>query len=368
MPSAVEQGSVTGLDDTFAGTPFRALKRLAAGGMGEVFLVLHEELGREFVAKVLHEQYATDERMLDRMRIEAQVLGRLNHPNIVSVTGFGVTLDKRPFIVMEHLLGRTLAAEVAARGRLPPLEAISYTRQLLQALRAAHAVGIVHRDIKPANLFLVDRTQEARTLRVLDFGLARVLPGFSDAAPQPLALPTSAGQILGTPHFLSPEGSLGKKVDERADIYGVGLVLYVLLAGRGPFDELRSRSEILRAHAQARPLAPSVAAGFQLPAGLDKVVLYALRKEPADRYQTAEHFENILEQFEASLRRHPSTGSRALQPAPLPASASVASPSLSTARTRWLPDRRQLLLIAAVAMSTAVACSEVVRAILSRPS
>jgi serine/threonine-protein kinase len=301
MPIAVP-ASPTQVDvDPFAGSVFSALERLGAGAMGEVYRVLHRELGREFVAKVLHERYAADRQMLDRVRVEAQALGRLNHPNVVSVTGFGVTRDGRPFLVMEYLRGRTLAAEVAARGALPAREAIRLTLELLAALEAAHAIGIVHRDIKPDNLFLVENPDGKRVLQVLDFGLARVLPRVASNALQPLSLPTSTGNVVGTPHFVSPEGARGKKVDERADLYSAGLVLYVLLAGHGPFDRIKRVSRVLAAQASTKPKAPSLLASRPLPRPLDELVLLALRKDPDERFQSARLFSCALAQAEGSL-------------------------------------------------------------------
>jgi len=383
MPNAVSADSDAAHEDPFLGTPYYALQRVAAGGMGEVFLVAHRELGREFVAKVLHKRFAADERLLDRMRIEAQTLGRLNHANIVSVTGFGTTQDGRPFIVMERLLGRTLAAEIAARGAIPAPEAVAYVQQLLAALQAAHALGIVHRDIKPDNLFLVDRPDGTRTLKVLDFGVARVLPGFGEGAPQPLALPTDTGLVVGTPRYVSPEGALGKKVDERADIYATGLVLYLLLAGKGPFDHLRNEAQILGAHANVQPVAPSAVAGGSnsWPAALDKIVLYALRKNPADRFQTANHFSATLQDFVSSM----GGASPAAPPAdatvdshstaPRIAATATASPQSESREgsaaafrpvARSAPSARQLLLFVAVVAMTAVAVSQLVRVVLVR--
>ena len=154
MPADTRTSPPSALEDIFVGTPYQAQQRLGAGGMGEVFLVEHRELGRQFVAKVMHERFATNERLLDRMRVEAQTLGRLDHANIVSVSGFGITQDGRPFIVMEYLHGRTVADELEARGALPPREAVHYALQLLAGLEAGHALGIAHRDLKPDNLFL----------------------------------------------------------------------------------------------------------------------------------------------------------------------------------------------------------------------
>lgn len=163
--------------DLFLGTNYRTVSRLGAGGMGEVFVVEHRELGREFVAKVLHAELASDARVVDRMRVERQALGRLSHPHIVSVIDSASLSDGRPFFVMELLRGRTLAEELRERGKLPVYEAVRFACELLSALAASHGIGVVHRDIKPANLFICALPNGSRHLKVLDFGIARVLPG-----------------------------------------------------------------------------------------------------------------------------------------------------------------------------------------------
>jgi eukaryotic-like serine/threonine-protein kinase len=366
MPHALLGAKPSGADP-FRGTPFSVVERLAAGGMGEVFIVLHRELGREFVAKLLLAEHTADARMLDRMRVEAQTLGSLNHPNIVSVTGFGSTQDGRPFIVMERLRGCTLAAELAARGALPVLEALGYIRQLLSALAAAHAVGVVHRDVKPANLFLVPGAEGARTLHVLDFGLARVLPGAAAGAPKPLSLPTGTGKIVGTPHFLSPEGVGGVKVDERADLYCAGLVLYALVAGRGPFDHLNTRPEVFRAHAQAQPAAPSLVGGRALPAALDRLVLYALRKDPSHRFQSAAQFDRALAQLEEALRADEATACDAPLATPAQVKVSPIERTPWAALSRYVAGRAQQLgLFLAILATTAALVSLGVRFVLGR--
>lgn len=385
MPDDARTGSAPALEDIFVATPYRALRRLGAGGMGEVFLVEHRELGRQFVAKVLHERFATNTRLLDRMRVEAQTLGRLDHPNIVSVLGFGVTQDARPFIVMEQLLGKTIAEELDTRGALPPPEAIFYVLQLLAALEAGHALGVVHRDIKPDNLFLVDSPDGTRVLKVLDYGVARVLPGFSEDAPQPLAVPTETGLVVGTPRYVSPEGALGKKVDERADLYAAGLILYVLLAGRGPFDQLRGEAQILGAHAHTQPVTPAAAAGLapgtKWHSKLDEIVLCALRKDPRARFASATQFRTVLQEFaetmdgaaelEAKGGRHPSVAAQSSNPPVATAarvkrdrtSASTSSAFLQVPPTT--PTVRQLLLFVAVVAVTAVTVSQIVRLVLA---
>jgi eukaryotic-like serine/threonine-protein kinase len=287
-------------DDPLRGTPYRLVRKLGAGGMGEVLLARHQELGRDFVVKVLHQRLQHNPQLIDRVRVEAQSLGRLQHENIVAVVGFGECADGRPYIAMEYLRGQTLAALSRTR-RLPVHDAVDLTRQLLAALAAAHALGIVHRDIKPENLFLQERPGQKPLLKVLDFGLARIVPGVSVHAPMPLSLPTDTGVVVGTPEYLSPEAAGGQPVDHRADLYSAALVLYVLLAGRGPFDHIKNQEMVITAHAveEARP--PSTLAPAPIPPELDRAILKALSKDPAQRFQSAREFEAALSAVAALL-------------------------------------------------------------------
>jgi serine/threonine-protein kinase len=282
------------LRDPLEGTRYRTVGLLGSGGMGQVYLVEHIGLGKRFVAKVLHERLASDPQLLERIRIEAQALGQLRHPHIVSVSTFGKTVDGRPYIIMEYLQGRTLREELVARGRLPVLEAVTYAGELLSALAAAHAIGIVHRDIKPDNLFLSEAPSSPRSLKVLDFGVARVTPQSPVQALTP-DLATESGVVIGTPRWQSPEGAMGRPVDARADVYAAALVLYVMLAGRGPFDHFESDSMVLSAHAVEDAAPPSQHSVAPLPAELDAAVLRALSKDPGTRFQSAADFAAVLE-------------------------------------------------------------------------
>lgn len=263
--------------------------------MGEVFLVVHEEISRELVAKLLHKRLAGDRQLLERVRLEAQSLARLHDPNIVEVTDFRVTRDGRPFLVMERLVGRTVKEELAARQALSIPDALDFVHQGLSALTAAHALGIIHRDIKPENLFLCEELDKSITLKVLDFGIARVIPGISGDAPQPLALPTETGAVLGTPRYLSPEAALGKRVDHRADLYALALVFYEMVAGRGPFDHMAR--DYLSAHTLEDPEPPSTYAKQPVPAEIDAAILHGLQKNPGERYQSAEEFAHEIERL-----------------------------------------------------------------------
>jgi eukaryotic-like serine/threonine-protein kinase len=282
--------------DPFAGTRYRALERLASGVTGDLYAVEHVELGKRFAAKLLHAELVQDPRVVDRVRLEAQSLGRLRHPNIVAITGFDRTPQGQPFIVMELLRGVTLEDEISAIGVLPIAQALTWSRQLLSALAAVHQVGILHRNINPRNLFLHTTPIGERVLKLLDFGMARVLSGISDRAPRPLAVPTKTGTFWGMPEFTSPEAASGSAVDARSDIYQVGLVLYQMLTGRGPYDHLkRTTSEdhpapLAQAHVTEAPHVPAGHLSGEVPIELDRIVLRALAKDPSDRFQSATEF------------------------------------------------------------------------------
>jgi eukaryotic-like serine/threonine-protein kinase len=282
-------------DDPFFGSRYRALGKLATGGMGDIYAVEHVELGRKFVAKLLRPELGKDPNILDRLRLEAQTLGRLRHPNVVTIAGFDRNAEGFPFIIMEQLKGKTLEEELAENGRLPGERAIELTLQILSGLGALHELGVVHRDIKPSNLFLHQAHGGRSVLKILDFGVARVLPSAPEQAPAPLTVPTRTGTLVGTPAFMSPEAALGRPVDVRADIYSVGLVLYVMLTGRGPFDDCCGDGNVVAlAHANGEPSAPSRYAPEVLPRALDLVVLQAVAKDPGDRFRTAQDFSSAL--------------------------------------------------------------------------
>jgi serine/threonine-protein kinase len=280
--------------DPFEGTPYRLIRRLARGGMGQVYLIEHRELGRECVAKLIHERLASEQQLLERIRIEAESLGTLNHPNIVSVNNFGTTQDGRPFIVMEYLRGRDLARTLASGRSFSVIESIDIILQACSALGAAHSIGVIHRDIKPENLFLHEESDGSTVLKILDFGVARIIPGVSPDTPTPLPQPTATGVIVGTLRYASPEGVSGQRVDYRADIYSLGLVLYRLLTGRNPFGDHLSDTGIITATLTEAPAAPSSVATQYIPSELDEIVLKALQKSPEERYATMKDFKVAL--------------------------------------------------------------------------
>ena len=266
------------LTGTLFADRYKLERKLGSGGMADVWLAEDQELGRKVAVKILHERYATDEQFVERFRREATHAAGLSHPNIVSIYDRGV-VDGSYYIVMEYIEGRTLKELIVTRGPCPVPVAISYTRQILAALRYAHKNGIIHRDIKPHNV-LVDR--EGR-VKVADFGIARA--GASEM--------TEAGSIVGTAQYLSPEQARGAPVDESSDLYSTGIVLYELLTGTVPFTG-ETPVEIAMKHLSQTPDTPSTRRP-DIPRDLDLVVLRALAKEPSERYRSASELDRDLE-------------------------------------------------------------------------
>ena len=275
--------------DLLDGTPYVAGARIGVGGMGEVVEARHRALGTRVVVKLLREELAGDPGLVERMVVEARALAALDeHPHVVGVRDFGRTARGVPFLVLEALRGTTLADELLARGPLPVLEAIQIARQVLAALAAAHQQGFIHRDVKLQNVFVCRSGRHGEPLvKLLDFGIAKVVADHTGHAPIALVHHTAEGALVGTPRTVAPEQLDPRRVGPATDLYAVGLLLYTLLVGRGPFDHYRKRTDLLRAHREERPRAPSLAGARLLPPALDAVVLRALAKAPEDRFPNA---------------------------------------------------------------------------------
>jgi eukaryotic-like serine/threonine-protein kinase len=253
------------------------VRKLGSGGMADVYLADDRELGRQVALKLLNERHANDEQFVERFRREAQSAAGLNHPNIVSIFDRGQA-EGTYYIAMEYLDGRTLKELLVRNGPTPIPIAIDYARQILSALSFAHRGGIVHRDIKPHNIVV----RKDGRLKVTDFGIAR-----SGASQM-----TEAGSIVGTAQYLSPEQARGAPVDQRSDLYSLGIVIYEMLTGKVPFTG-DAPVEIAMKHLNAVPEPPSKLRP-EIPHDLDAIVMRALAKEPEQRYASAEEMDADL--------------------------------------------------------------------------
>ncbi|MCA9579282.1 MAG: protein kinase [Myxococcales bacterium] len=291
QPSALEPSAIA---RSFDATPYRYVQTLGQGGMGTVFEAEHRTLGTRVAVKVLHPELAGRDELADRMRLEAQALARLSHPNVVQVTDLGRTDDGLVYYVMERLVGRTLGAELEARGALPYDESLAIALAALDALAAAHDLGIVHRDVKPENIFLADDGRGGRRVKLLDFGIAKVVAeaGAVPGRPAALAFPTREDVLLGTPHYVAPEQIAQRAVVSPAtDVYAMGLVLYRLFCGRHPFAG-RPRDAVLRAHLEEQVRRPSALA--PVGAALEDAILRALARNPHERPRDARALAALL--------------------------------------------------------------------------
>jgi serine/threonine protein kinase len=258
------------------GTVYRVIRPLGSGGMGDVYEAEHELLGVRRALKVLSRKMASREDLAERLRVEARALAGLRHPNLVGVHDLGLSSDGRVFFAMELLEGATLRDLLRRAGRLKPDQAVAIAVQVLDALGAAHDQGMVHRDVKPENVFV----QRTGTVKLLDFGVAKAMQGSSSAAPL-----TAAGMAVGTPRYMAPEQAEGHPVDARCDLYGVGILLWEMLAGRPPNHHLDAVAAAVAAVTRG---VPSLAdAGIDAPASLIEVVTRATARDREHRFPTA---------------------------------------------------------------------------------
>jgi serine/threonine-protein kinase len=257
--------------------------------MANVYRAEQSNLGRTVAVKVMHAHLMHDETTGKRFINEAQAASRLNHPHSLAVIGFGRVETGQPYLVMEHLRGRDLDRVVREEGSLSFARIVDILLQLLDALSEAHELGILHRDLKPENIVIEPVRSGGDYVKVVDFGLAKIMNVRED-----LAI-TATGTVCGTPDFMSPEQCRGDKLDARSDLYAVGVNLFVLLTGRVPFVASTPTQSLLL-HLTAPPPDPrEVAPDRLIPETLANITLKALQKDPARRYQSAAEFASAME-------------------------------------------------------------------------
>ncbi len=297
---------------------------LGRGGMGTVYSGEHVYIRKKVAIKVLHKKFAKFEEAVHRFLREARAASSINHPNIVDVTDFGPMPDGGVYFVMEYLDGSSLEDIIEHEGALALHRGLNIANQIALALAAAHEMRIVHRDLKPDNImlikkpgrrdviralqaepsgdesptgkFVVEREDAYDFVKVLDFGIAKVV------TPDELNVRhTIQGAVFGTPEYMSPEAARGDEVDHRSDIYSVGVILYDMLTGHPPF-EATAAAEVLAMHINEQPRPPSEAAPHQeITEAADRLVLKAIAKSPTDRYQSMDEMRADLQHCYGSV-------------------------------------------------------------------
>jgi serine/threonine protein kinase len=265
---------------------FRIECEIGRGGMGTVYLATHLGLERPVAIKVLKAEFAADPEVAERFMREARTMARLRHTRAAMIFDAGSLPDGRPFIVMEHVEGATLADALAREGRFQPERAVRIACEICDVLAEAHALGIVHRDLKPSNIMLNERG-----VSVLDFGIAKVLTASADVTKTHAT--TESGLIIGTPRYMSPEQCMGRPVGTASDLYSVGVLVYEMLSGQPPFtDQLQSAVLVRQATAAPPPL---MAHCPEVPRRLALATHTLLAKNPSDRPQSAREARAMLE-------------------------------------------------------------------------
>jgi len=296
-------------------------QQLGEGGIGRVYVALHQRLGRRFALKTLLTRYESIPVLKERFTREARALAQLSHPNIVGVIDFGVD-ESTPYIAMELLQGEDLAA-MCAREPIEPTRALGICRQMIRALSYAHARELVHRDLKPHNVFVRALGPRDDHVWVLDFGLARFLSDAWKNAPKL----TAQGALIGTPAYMAPEQASGQDVNAAADVYAAGCVMFEAFTGRRVF-EAKSQGDIIRMHMLETP--PSLHradSGLEVSPELDAFMARALAKSPAQRFRDGAEMLDAFDALPAEpLRR---VGARPA-PSPLVSAPPVAPTQTST--------------------------------------
>jgi eukaryotic-like serine/threonine-protein kinase len=260
---------------------YKVLRKLGEGGMGSVYLAEHVVIEKKFALKVLAPELARRPDLVARFLQEARSASRIGHENVIDISDFGQSPDGLVFIAMEFLDGRDLGEIVRSQGAMDWPQARDIVLQICRALRAAHDKGIVHRDMKPENIFLIHREGQPHFVKILDFGIAKVM-GLDPNGPRL----TRTGMIFGTPEYMAPEQAEGKDTDHRADIYAVGCILYHLLTGQTPFVA-ESFMTMLTKHLMEDPVAPSQRRpDLPISPEMDALVLKALEKDRDQRWQS----------------------------------------------------------------------------------
>jgi putative nucleotidyltransferase with HDIG domain len=268
---------------------YRLVTELRSGGMGTVYYAEHQVIGRRAAIKILHPEVASSPQIIERFHTEARAANNIHHPNVVEITDLG-TCDGLYYIVMSFLEGETLGERLERERPLDEATVIRITRQIASALGAAHERGIVHRDLKPENVFLLNHPDYPDYVKVLDFGIAKLIGAQPNAGPHL----TEMGTVVGTPAYMSPEQCRANaQLDHRSDVYSLGVMLFEMLTGRVPFIAA-STMDVMMAHLQEKPVAP-IDLNPKISPHINALILRALEKDPAKRFDNMLDLRRALE-------------------------------------------------------------------------
>jgi serine/threonine-protein kinase len=263
---------------------YRIEKKIGEGGMGAVYGARHPLIGKRAAIKIIRRELSSSREAVDRFVLEAQSVNQIGHPNIVDVFGFGQLPDGRSFFVMEWLQGESMRERLQRPLQFP--DALEMLEAIAKALQAAHEAGVVHRDLKPDNVFLASVKGEKPTVKLLDFGLAKLTGTDSQRSDR-----TRTGVVMGTPLYLSPEQAKGAKIDASTDVYSLGAMAYEMLAGVVPF-KADSAVEIMAMHISQRAI-PLIQVAPWVPLEINNLVHAMLEKDPHQRPTTAQVRERL---------------------------------------------------------------------------
>ena len=277
---------------------YRILSKIGTGGMGAVYLAEHPLIGKRVALKVIHRELAGNREVVQRFFQEARAVNTIGNEHIVEIHDFGATPEGDHFYIMEYLDGRTLASILAKETTLDVMRALHVGAQIAKALAAAHACGVIHRDLKPDNIMLMAKLGDPDFVKVLDFGLAKMMEANASS------VKTAYGVLLGTPQYMSPEACESKRdIDHRTDIYALGVLLFQMVTGVLPFDG-ETMGEVLVKQVTALPPAPR-GLNPAIPPSVEQVLLRCLAKPVDGRFQTMMALRDALLDPEAYLRGSP---------------------------------------------------------------
>lgn len=281
---------------------YRLVRRIGEGGMGSVYQAEHITIGRKLAVKVLAPEFCDSPEVVARFLQEARTASMLHHEHIVDITDFGYTKQGLAFLTMEYLEGEDLATLLAREGRQPWTRVRRIVLQICRALDAAHEAGIIHRDMKPDNCFRIKRGGNPDFIKILDFGIAKVIEGKNPSRGDKPKMATEAGTLLGTPEYMAPEIARDQKPDARVDVYSLGVVMYELLTGTVPFKGQTFMATVAMQMVDEPEPPRKRAPDANIPEVIEKVVLRALAKDPAERYQTIRELADAIIEADRTLR------------------------------------------------------------------